>query len=118
MESDRPGGVPGPVDARRRVRRPEPCRLADPRRRRHRGIDYFSGTGRTRFGACASGERGAGMTNLRATLAADPELGAGNVVTRLLFHGADPDGPGIEFDTDVDGLGGKLTLGQLDERVN
>src|SRR5262245_50636679 len=58
------------------------------------------------------------MTNLRATLAADPELGAGNVVTRLLHHGADPDGPGIEFDTDVDGLGPKLTLGQLDERVN
>lgn len=58
------------------------------------------------------------MSNLRATLAADPELGAGNVVTRLLFHGADPDGPGIEFDTDVDGMGTKLTLGQLDDRVN
>jgi acyl-coenzyme A synthetase/AMP-(fatty) acid ligase len=58
------------------------------------------------------------MTNLRATLAADPELGAGNVVTRLLMHGADPDGPGIEFDTDVDGLGPKLTLGQLDAHVN
>ena len=56
--------------------------------------------------------------NLRATLAADPELGAANVVTRLLEHGADPGGPGMEFDTDVDGLGMALTLGQLDERVN
>lgn len=57
-------------------------------------------------------------TNLRATLAADPELGAANVVTRLLAHGADPAGPGIGFDTDVDGLGTTLNLGQLDERVN
>ncbi len=50
--------------------------------------------------------------NLRAMLAADPELGAGNVVTRLLELGADPDGPGLAFDTEP-----PLTLGQLDERV-
>ncbi|WP_117212074.1 class I adenylate-forming enzyme family protein [Allorhizocola rhizosphaerae] len=50
--------------------------------------------------------------NLRATLAADPLLGAGNVVTRLLELGADPHGPGLAFDTDT-----PLTLGELDERV-
>lgn len=51
-------------------------------------------------------------SNLRALLAADPELGAGNVVTRLLELGADPDGPGLAFDTEP-----PLSLGQLDERV-
>lgn len=57
--------------------------------------------------------------NIRAILAADPELGAGNVVTRLLEHGEDPDGPGLTFDVDVDGHPAwtPLTLGQLDERV-
>lgn len=58
--------------------------------------------------------------NLRAKLVADPQLGAGNVVTRLLELGADPDGPGLTFDVDVDGhpawVG--MTLGQLDERIN
>ncbi|MBB5872593.1 acyl-coenzyme A synthetase/AMP-(fatty) acid ligase [Allocatelliglobosispora scoriae] len=57
--------------------------------------------------------------NIRAILAADPELGAGNVVTRLLEHGEDPDGLGLTFDTDVDGHPAwqPLTLGRLDERV-
>ena len=58
-------------------------------------------------------------TNLRAILAADPELGAGNVVSKLLAHGADPAGPGLTFDTAVDGHPAweALTLGELDERV-
>ncbi|MBV1856088.1 class I adenylate-forming enzyme family protein [Catellatospora tritici] len=58
-------------------------------------------------------------TNLRAILAADTDLGAGNVITRLLAHGADPNGPGLTFDVDVDGHPAwqPLTLGQLDERV-
>ena len=55
------------------------------------------------------------MTNIRAVLAADPELGAGNVVPKLLAHGADPDGPGLAFDTTVDGHPAwqPLTLGQV-----
>jgi acyl-coenzyme A synthetase/AMP-(fatty) acid ligase len=57
--------------------------------------------------------------SLRAVLAADPDLGAGNVVNTLLTHGADPSGPGITFDSSVDGHPAwePLTLGQLDERV-
>ncbi|MFK4244091.1 class I adenylate-forming enzyme family protein [Micromonospora chokoriensis] len=56
---------------------------------------------------------------LRAALAADPEVGAGNVLARVLAHGADPDGPGLTFDTAVDGHPAEtpLTLGRLDERV-
>lgn len=56
---------------------------------------------------------------LRGVLAADPQLGAGNVLARVLAHGADPQGPGLTFDTPVDGrpAGRPLTLGQLDERV-
>ncbi|MDG4810265.1 class I adenylate-forming enzyme family protein [Micromonospora sp. WMMD1120] len=56
---------------------------------------------------------------LRGTLAADTEVGAGNVLARVLAHGADPDGPGLTFDTAVDGHPAEtpLTLGQLDERV-
>lgn len=52
-------------------------------------------------------------------LAADPQLGAGNVLARVLAHGADPQGPGLTFDTPVDGYpaGQPLTLGRLDERV-
>jgi acyl-coenzyme A synthetase/AMP-(fatty) acid ligase len=41
--------------------------------------------------------------NIRGLLAADPTLGAGNVLIKLLEHGADPDGPGITFDVPVDG---------------
>jgi len=40
---------------------------------------------------------------LRGALAADTELGAGNMLARVLAHGADPDGPGLTFDTAVDG---------------
>ncbi|MFC8448835.1 class I adenylate-forming enzyme family protein [Kitasatospora sp. NPDC057223] len=58
-------------------------------------------------------------TNIRARLAADPGLGAGNVLPKLFEHGADPDGPGAAFDVPVDGYpaGHGLTLGQLRERV-
>jgi acyl-coenzyme A synthetase/AMP-(fatty) acid ligase len=54
-------------------------------------------------------------TNIRARLAADPELGAGNVLSKLFEHGADPEGPGAAFDVPVDGhpAGTDLTLGQL-----
>ena len=57
--------------------------------------------------------------NIRALLATDPELGAGNVLMKLLAHGADPDGPGITFDVEVDGhpAYAPLTLGKLHERV-
>jgi acyl-coenzyme A synthetase/AMP-(fatty) acid ligase len=58
-------------------------------------------------------------TNLRAALAADPDLGAGNVLAKLGEHGADPDGPGITFDTDLPGAPAwtPLTLGMLERRV-
>jgi len=57
--------------------------------------------------------------NIRAALAADPDLGAGNVLPKLLEHGADPDGPGMTFDVAVDGLPAwePLTLGTLYDRV-
>jgi acyl-coenzyme A synthetase/AMP-(fatty) acid ligase len=57
--------------------------------------------------------------NIRALLAGDPELGAGNVLAKLGEHGASPAGPGITFDTEVDGLPAwrPLTLGDLRERV-
>jgi acyl-coenzyme A synthetase/AMP-(fatty) acid ligase len=60
-----------------------------------------------------------GAPNIRAVLAADPELGAGNVLMKLREHGAAPDGPGITFDVDVDGHPAwiPLTLGVLQERV-
>ncbi|MCZ7437184.1 class I adenylate-forming enzyme family protein [Micromonospora sp. WMMC241] len=56
---------------------------------------------------------------LRGALAADTELGAGNVLARVLAHGADPDGPGLTFDTAVDGRPAEtpLTLGELDRLV-
>lgn len=58
-------------------------------------------------------------TNIRAVLATDPEIGAGNVLAKLAEHGAAPDGPGITFDVDVDGnpAWAPLTLGLLRERV-
>jgi acyl-coenzyme A synthetase/AMP-(fatty) acid ligase len=57
--------------------------------------------------------------NIRADLAADPELGAGNVLMKLREHGAPADGPGITFDVDVDGHPAwtPLTLGALHDRV-
>jgi acyl-coenzyme A synthetase/AMP-(fatty) acid ligase len=56
---------------------------------------------------------------IRALLAADPDLGAGNVLLKLREHGAAPDGPGITFDCDVDGHPGwtPLTLGTLEQLV-
>jgi acyl-coenzyme A synthetase/AMP-(fatty) acid ligase len=59
------------------------------------------------------------VKSIRAALAADPELGAGNVLMKLFAHGATPDEHGITFDTDVDGHPAwtDLTLGMLDERV-
>ncbi|WP_018350590.1 class I adenylate-forming enzyme family protein [Longispora albida] len=58
--------------------------------------------------------------SLRGALAADPFIGAGNVLGTVLAHGADPDGPGLTFDVDVDGHPAYevMSLGKLDERVN
>jgi hypothetical protein len=55
----------------------------------------------------------------RGALAADPSIGAGNVLQTLLDRGADPDGPGLGFDTAVEHHPAEklLTLGELDERV-
>ncbi len=58
-------------------------------------------------------------TNLRAVLAADPELGAGNVLLRLAEHGADMDMPRVTFDTGFDAIAAwtPLPLRTLTERV-
>jgi 3-aminoavenalumate diazotase len=58
-------------------------------------------------------------SSLRASLADDPELGAGNVLVKLFEHGAAPDLPGITFDVAVDGIPAwtPLALGTLRERV-
>jgi 3-aminoavenalumate diazotase len=57
--------------------------------------------------------------NLRVALAADPELGAGNVLLRLAEHGADMDMPRVTFDTAADGIAAwtPLSLRTLTERV-
>jgi acyl-coenzyme A synthetase/AMP-(fatty) acid ligase len=57
--------------------------------------------------------------NIRGLLAADPELGAGNVLVKLLEHGASPDGPGITFDVAVDGYDAftPINLGGLRDLV-
>lgn len=57
--------------------------------------------------------------NLRAALAADSELGAGNVLLRLAEHGADMDMPRVTFDTEIDGIAAwtPLSLRTLTERV-
>lgn len=57
--------------------------------------------------------------NLRALLLADAELGAGNVLVRLLANGASPDTPAVAFDVGVDDHPAHtcLTLGALRERV-
>ncbi len=59
------------------------------------------------------------VRRIRAALLADPEVGAGNVLQKLIEHGAAPDGPGITFDVDVDGHPAwqPLTLGTLRDRV-
>ncbi|GAA2601741.1 hypothetical protein GCM10010399_35640 [Dactylosporangium fulvum] len=58
-------------------------------------------------------------TSIRAALAADPDVGAGNVLHKLIEHGAPLDGPGMTFDTSVDGFPAwqGLTLGELYERA-
>ena len=58
-------------------------------------------------------------SNLRVVLAADPELGAGNVLLRLAEHGADMDMPRITFDTAFDTVPAwtPLSLRTLTERV-
>jgi acyl-coenzyme A synthetase/AMP-(fatty) acid ligase len=59
------------------------------------------------------------VRRVRAALAADPEVGAGNVLPKLIEHGAGPGGPGMTFDVDVDGHPAwePLTLGALGDRV-
>jgi acyl-CoA synthetase (AMP-forming)/AMP-acid ligase II len=58
-------------------------------------------------------------TNLRAVLAADPELGAGNVLLRLAEHGAGMDTPRVTFDTGFDTIAAwtPLSLRTLTERA-
>ena len=58
-------------------------------------------------------------SNLRAVLAADTQLGAGNVLLRLAEHGADMDLPRVTFDTEVDAIAAwtPLSLRTLTERV-
>ena len=58
-------------------------------------------------------------SNPRAVLAADMELGAGNVLLRLAEHGADMDLPRVTFDTNVDGhpAWSPLSLRMLTQRV-
>lgn len=54
--------------------------------------------------------------SIRAVLAADPHVGAGNVMTRLVELGEPLEGPGLAFDTEIDGrhpAWGVLTLGEL-----
>ncbi|MBV9446280.1 MAG: acyl--CoA ligase [Streptosporangiaceae bacterium] len=58
-------------------------------------------------------------SNLRAVLAEDSELGAGNVLLRLAEHGADMDVPRVTFDTEVDTIPAwtPLSLRTLTERA-
>lgn len=57
--------------------------------------------------------------SIRARLAADPQVGAGNVLGALIAHGASLDAPTLAFDTDVDGHPAwqPLSLGSLDRSV-
>src|ERR1700728_1203108 len=66
-----------------------------------------------------AGGRSVKGSNPRAALAADMELGAGNVLLRLAEHGADMDVPRVTFDTDVDTVPAwtPLSLRTLTERV-
>jgi len=59
------------------------------------------------------------IRDIRAALIADPDVGAGNALVKVIEHGAALDGPGITFDTDVDGhlAWEPLTLGMLRDRV-
>jgi acyl-coenzyme A synthetase/AMP-(fatty) acid ligase len=55
--------------------------------------------------------------SIRAQLAADPDLGAGNVLTTLVRRGDRLDEPVLTFDTDIGGIPAwqPLTIRQLDE---
>jgi acyl-coenzyme A synthetase/AMP-(fatty) acid ligase len=59
------------------------------------------------------------VRGIRAALIADPDVGAGNALVKVIEHGAALDGPGITFDADVDGHPAwePLTLGSLRDRV-
>jgi acyl-coenzyme A synthetase/AMP-(fatty) acid ligase len=59
------------------------------------------------------------VPGIRAQLAADPSVGAGNVLRTLLEKGVDPATPTLTFDTVVDGHPAwqVLGLGELDARV-
>ncbi|HZM74472.1 MAG TPA: class I adenylate-forming enzyme family protein [Candidatus Limnocylindrales bacterium] len=59
------------------------------------------------------------ISKIRAMLAADPEVGVGNVLHKLIEHGEPLDSVGMTFDVDVDGFPAftGLTLGQLYERA-
>jgi acyl-CoA synthetase (AMP-forming)/AMP-acid ligase II len=58
--------------------------------------------------------------SVRAQLAADQDLGSGNVLTTLVERGLGLDNPTLTFDTDVDGVipaWQTMSLRELDERV-
>jgi acyl-CoA synthetase (AMP-forming)/AMP-acid ligase II len=58
--------------------------------------------------------------SVRAQLAADADLGSGNVLTTLVQRGLGLDSPTLTFDTDVDGVvpaWQAMSLRELDERV-
>lgn len=58
--------------------------------------------------------------SVRAQLAADQDLGSGNVLTTLVERGLGLDNPTLTFDTDVDGMvpaWRAMSLRELDERV-
>lgn len=59
------------------------------------------------------------VPGIRARLAADETVGAGNVLLTLLEKGVDPDTPALTFDVPVDGHPAwqVLSLGQLDTAV-
>src|SRR5215469_8534489 len=59
------------------------------------------------------------VREIRAALAADPSAGAGNVLVKLIEHGASLDGPGITFDVPVDRhpAWSPLALGELRDAV-
>lgn len=59
------------------------------------------------------------MSNLRAVLAEDMRVGAGNVLLMLAEHGADQHTPRVTFDVDVDGIPAwtPLSLSTLTDRV-
>jgi acyl-CoA synthetase (AMP-forming)/AMP-acid ligase II len=59
------------------------------------------------------------LTNIRALLAADPDVGAGNVLTTRVRLGVGVDEPRVTFDTEVDGRAAwePFTVRELDRAV-